>query len=223
MAGVEIGPAFCYRSRMAGPGKPGPAKRAKMACTVPDCSKPQIARGLCTAHYQRWKAHGEVYAGRPVQDIGGAARWLADHVGHQGDECLTWPYIRDARGYGQAPFEGRQTSVQFAMCSLAHGPRPSPEHQAAHSCGKGHEACANPRHLSWKTQTENMADQIEHGTRAHGERHGRHKLTAAQVEEIRRIGRSERQIDIAARFGVRRETVGKILRGEKWVPPRVAA
>lgn len=208
---------------MAGLGKPGPAAKPKATCAVAGCSGKQIARGLCPAHYQRLMAHGDVQADKPVQDTGGAARWLAEHVDYQGNECLTWPFQRGTRGYGLAPFEGRLTTVQFAMCTLAHGPRPTPHHQAAHSCGKGHEACGNPRHLSWKTQTENMADQLAHGTRAHGERHGRSKLTAEQVAEIRAIGRAERQIDIAGRYGVRRETVGKILRGEKWVGPRQAA
>jgi hypothetical protein len=50
------------------------------------------------------------------------------------------------------------------MCKLAHGPAPTPKHHAAHSCGKGHEACINPKHLRWATPRENAADAKLHGT-----------------------------------------------------------
>lgn len=50
------------------------------------------------------------------------------------------------------------------MCQKAHGDPPSPKHDAAHSCGRGHEGCVNPNHLSWKTKKQNQADRITHGT-----------------------------------------------------------
>lgn len=102
------------------------------------------------------------------------------------------------------------------MCILAHGPPPSENHQAAHSCGKGHEACVNPRHLYWATQVDNMKDQIVHGTRAYGMRHGRRKLTAEQVAEIRAYSGMARHEDIAQKFGVTRRTIGKIISGQRW-------
>jgi hypothetical protein len=50
------------------------------------------------------------------------------------------------------------------MCQLAHGDPPTPDHIAAHSCGRGHEGCVNPNHLSWKTYSENELDKRVHGT-----------------------------------------------------------
>lgn len=35
-------------------------------CSAPDCRRPTIARGLCEAHYTRWRRHGEVAATEPV-------------------------------------------------------------------------------------------------------------------------------------------------------------
>lgn len=31
----------------------------KPPCTFEGCARPQIARGLCTTHYQRWRRHGD--------------------------------------------------------------------------------------------------------------------------------------------------------------------
>lgn len=35
-------------------------------CTVPGCDRPSRDRHLCTAHYQRWRTHGDVDAARPI-------------------------------------------------------------------------------------------------------------------------------------------------------------
>jgi len=61
-----------------------------------------------------------------------------------------------------------------------------------------------------------MADQLEHGTRARGVTHGRRKLSPEQVKAIRAEAGRARHKDIAAKFGVERRTVGKIISGERW-------
>ena len=85
-------------------------------------------------------------------------------LAYDGNECQTWPYARSDRGYGQVYQDGRVEYVHRMVCEERHGPPPTPKHDAAHSCGKGHEGCVTKRHLSWKTHKENMADAIEHGT-----------------------------------------------------------
>ncbi len=49
-----------------------------------------------------------------------------------------------------------------------------------------------------------------------GERHPNVKLTAEQVDEIRAIGRSMKQRDLAKLYGVCKSTIGNIVRGEHW-------
>lgn len=202
---------------MAGKGRPGPAKAPPKPCSIEGCEGRQIARGLCAKHYQRQKAHGDpTVCLRNNETPNGAARdWLRDHVGHQGEECLTWPFAVNRRGYATVAFGGSKIASR-AICILAHGEPPTPDHQAAHSCGNGDQACMNPRHLRWATQHQNMADQIDHGTRAHGDSHGRRKLSSRDVEAIRHLGKTMLQKDVAAQFGISREQVGKILRGERW-------
>lgn len=56
---------------------------------------------------------------------------------------------------------------------------------ARHTCDN--TECIEPTHLIWGTQVENMQDMVERGRANHarGERHGKAKLTAQQVQEIR--------------------------------------
>lgn len=88
--------------------------------------------------------------------------WLLDHVGHQGNECLIWPFARHAdfgRGLLGSVTLGGQRWAHRLMCKMAHGAAPTPQHQAAHSCGNGHEGCVHPLHLSWKTNSQNQIER----------------------------------------------------------------
>lgn len=52
-----------------------------MLCSVPGCDREVLARGWCTAHYNRWKAHGDVHADiplRPPRGGGHAPRTLTE-------------------------------------------------------------------------------------------------------------------------------------------------
>jgi len=74
--------------------------------------------------------------------------------------------------------------------------------------------CVNKRHLDWKTPKENERDKIAHGTYQFGERNAMAKLTIQQVLKIRSAVGSHKEI--AERYGVGREAVGKIKRRERW-------
>jgi DNA-binding CsgD family transcriptional regulator len=110
-------------------------------------------------------------------------------------------------------------TVTRLVCAHFHGPPPTPFHQAAHSCNRGGFGCVAHGHLSWKTPSENAADQLIHGTRHHCFRGTPTvTLTEAQVREIRRLltktKMSYRQIGKQA--GVSRQTVGNIKHRKTW-------
>lgn len=86
-------------------------------------------------------------------------------VGYTGDDCLLWPFSKSNKGYGTINHDGRNLTVSRFLCAEVNGPPPTPDHVAAHSCGRGHTGCVNPRHLRWATRTENEADKIIHGTK----------------------------------------------------------
>lgn len=113
------------------------------------------------------------------------------------------------------PKIGRGPDGHVIVCTEAHGPRPTPGHEAAHSCGV--RRCVNPRHLRWATTAENHADKHAHGTDARGERNPAHRLTADQVVAIRsRLARGEHPKDLAAEHGVVPSTIQHIAAGTTW-------
>lgn len=201
---------------------------AKRICAVEGCEKPVLKRQWCSAHYHRWKRHGDPLAGRPAP-YGEPLRWMRERLTYADDGCLTWPFGRYSTGYGVLCGGGKERQAAHRwVCAQVNGPPPSPEHHAAHSCGKGHEGCVAPLRLRWATPAENVADAIQHGTLAalgyQGERHPRAKLTMADVTDIRRRLRGgERMYELAREFGVSHASVSSIKTGRTWPEPKVAA
>ncbi|MER9217889.1 hypothetical protein NKI48_02990 [Mesorhizobium sp. M0644] len=184
-------------------------------CKVDGCDKPRHGRGWCKAHYTRWERHGDPLSGRTPK--GEPERYLREVVlTYEGDECLPWPYGKSDDGYGRLTVEGRQRLVSRLVCEHKHGPTPTPEHEAAHSCGRGSEACCTKQHLSWKTRIENEADKLIHGTMIRGERHGLAKLTEPEVRQIIALKGKMLQREIAEQFGIGQPHVSTIHRKSAW-------
>lgn len=149
---------------------------------------------------------------------GDLAAWLEANKDHIGDKCLIWPFHRDAYGYAGAVTLGKvKIKAYRAACIWANGAPPTPRHEAAHSCGRGHEGCVDPRHLSWKTRKENVADRVLHGTSNNGERNGRAKLVVIDILLIKNaLSRGESCISIAKRHQVHPDSIRRIKRGATW-------
>lgn len=184
-------------------------------CAVDGCGKNVEKRDWCGTHYQRWRLHGDPLALKRVPN-GTCLRWLRDHVDHEGDDCLAWPFSRKETGYAQINYEGHPQHAHRLMCTLAHGPAPADNMDAAHTCGRGAEGCLNPKHLAWKTRSENMLDKGIHGTNPRGEDTSGSVLTEDLVLEI--VATADRMSEraLARRFGVHRSTINHILSGRNW-------
>lgn len=185
-----------------------------MVCSINGCNRKTNCRGWCEAHYTRWRRYGDPCGGRTA--LGEPLRFLLSEtaVACSSDDCLTWPYKRGSHGYGIVLIDGQRQYAHRIICEAAHGPAPSDRHEAAHSCGKGHEGCINPRHLRWATPKENCADTLIHGTHNRGERNGAAKLTEAAVRHIRQSGRNSREL--SEKYGVVPATVRAVRRGANW-------
>ena len=183
-------------------------------CSIDGCDKTHSALSLCKSHYSRWKKHGDPLGGRTFR--GEPERFYRETVlTYGGDTCLIWPFSRSV-GYGKINRDGKPAWVHRLVCQEIHGPPPTPKHQAAHSCGKGHEGCVTPAHISWKSQKENESDKLIHGTHNRGERHGLAKLTEEQVIEIRNLKGKFLQKRIAEQYGISQTTVSSIHLGKHW-------
>lgn len=138
--------------------------------------------------------------------------FLRAHVTYAGDDCVIWPlFIDPHRGYGVLGYLGNLYKAHRLMCELAHG-APSDGHEAAHSCGNGPAGCVNPRHLSWKTRTENQRDRVAHGTAGNGGSGRRRKLKPEQAAAVR--ASQEGNTVLAERYGVTRSAIRQIRLGK---------
>lgn len=188
----------------------------KSLCSIPECCKPRYSRIHCRNHHHRFRKYGDALAG-PTSN-GEPKKWLEDHVGYDGPECLIWPFARRDGEYGRLYEAGERTQVYAhrVMCELAHGPAPSDLHECAHSCGKGDQGCVSPKHLRWDTIAGNAADRVEHGTENRGERNGQAKLTSEDVRAVRRLLPLHSHPEIAEIYGVSRVAISNIATGKRW-------
>ena len=185
-------------------------------CTI--CGDKHCSRGWCRKHWQRWKKYGDPLAGgKPRPPTGGSLRWLEDvALKYKGDECLIWPFRRSGRGYASFTENGRSVYATRWICTKIYGHPPTDGHQAAHSCGKGHEGCVNPKHLRWATRIENDSDKDVHGTRIKGEAIPWSVLKKEQVQEIRQLRGRLSRAKIAERFGVSEGAISGIFCETTW-------
>lgn len=150
---------------------------------------------------------------KKIAPFGSSEKFLRDHVGFFSDDCLIWPYRTVPAGYGLAVIGGVQKRASRWMCILAHGEPKSHGLVAAHNCGN--PSCVNPRHLRWATDYENSQDTILHGRTPRGERSGRAKLTAKDVEDIRAAPPNLKIL--CEKYGVSKGCISKIRHGSRWV------
>lgn len=184
-------------------------------CSIDGCDMPVVARSWCRAHYKRWRRYGTPLGGGTA--LGEARQFLREAVlPYKDDDCLIWPFARRSNGYATMWDGATMGNVCRIVCEHVHGPAPTPKHEAAHSCGKGHEGCCNPRHLSWKTPSENQMDRVGHGTSNRGARNIANKLSESEVLQIRTLKGRVLQRDIAKMFGVSRSAVSAIHAGRTW-------
>jgi hypothetical protein len=139
------------------------------------------------------------------------------------DESGCWNWLgRLWNGYGRINVEGKTLRAHRYSWMLRNGREVPAGMVVCHSCDN--PKCVNPDHLFLGTPAENVMDCVSKGRhargdklahpRAKGEKNGNSRLTKEQASAIRFDGRPQRVI--AAQYGVCRETVGKIKRGELW-------
>ncbi len=180
-------------------------------CCIEGCERLVYVKkfNFCRAHYLRYWRHGSpfigaTFVGDPQKFIDTVAVTCTD------DECLIWPFGTNAYGYAM---KGGVYVARF-VCEKVHGSPPSRNYDCAHSCGKGHLGCVNPKHLSWKTRAENHADKVVHGTHRRGERSNLAKLSQEEVLEIK-YSKTNQRIT-AELYGIDQSTVSDIRRGKSW-------
>ena len=101
--------------------------------------------------------------------------------------CWEYTGSRNHKGYGAIGLGGKRggsTGAHRASWMVHHGAIPDGL-QVLHRCDN--PPCVNPDHLFVGTPADNMNDKVQKGRASgpRGESHPRHKLTSADVQEIR--------------------------------------
>lgn len=136
--------------------------------------------------------------------------------------CIEWTGTRNAQGYGSIDVAGRMVKATHAAIFLATGSWPPPGLLALHRCDN--PACVNSAHLFVGTHRDNAQDRDNKGRGVilrnpewcsqKGEVNPSAKLTQAQIDAIR--ASDEGRAILAARYGVRPETIWRIKTGRLW-------
>ena len=141
------------------------------------------------------------------------------------DGCWLWQGARSSRcnwgPYGVFNWmrdgKCRQERAHRFMWLVMHSELPKGLH-VCHRCDN--PLCVNPSHLFLGTDADNMADKVSKGRQAKGTDYkpsARRKLTEPDVSRIIALCRSGKaQREVAALFGVTRETVTYIMLGKTW-------
>lgn len=170
-------------------------------------------------------------AGNPF-DRATTERFLEKIVINADADCWLWIASVDSGGYGHFGIGNRLLKSHRVAYMMQYGVIPEGL-KALHHCDN--RRCCNPDHLFLGTQQENIADMVSKGRqrgapgdrnasrlyperRPRGESHSAAKLTAVQVDEIRRRysagGCSHYQL--AREYGVARSLIYAILKGQIW-------
>lgn len=196
-------------------------------CSIPGCDGGVEGRGWCSAHYNRWKRHGDPLAGQ-VRGLSTDERFWQKVLKRE-DSCWEWTASRLRDGYGHfwdGTYRRRDATgrlvprVTRAHCwSYERFVGPIPEGtEVCHSCDR--PWCVNPEHLFAGSHHVNMSDSAAKGRQGVNRRstNGRAKLTEEQVAEIRAkaTGRYGEISAFAREYGVGSGTMSKILKHQTW-------
>ena len=182
-------------------------------CIVEGCDRRQTvksARGMCPMHYRRSLAGASMTKPPGVRNGTTVVVFEELLLLPEMDECLLWPLGCTRQGYGKmVDADRRQVHVHVVVLERTVGPRPSPLHDACHSCRNRH--CMNRRHLRWDTRSANSRDRHRDGTVTQA------KLTADQVRLIRRrLVEGDRPTALAREFAVSYDTIYLIKVRKTW-------
>ena len=135
--------------------------------------------------------------------------------------CWEWQGALLDRGYGVFQISGRTVRAHRFAYMLSKGP-------IAHGLFVCHlcdnPRCVKPEHLFLGTPQENNQDMVLKGRARYigprnpprHEQHHKARLGELGVQRLRVVGDALPQIDLAAIFGVSKQTISAVLRREVW-------
>lgn len=179
-------------------------------CSMADCDRPSVAKGLCKMHHRRLCRTGSPFP-KPRDLEAALIQRFWRHVDKRGpDDCWLWTGAVNNKGYGQIRVGGKTVLAHRVSFAITNGSI-ADDIQVLHHCDT--PKCQNPVHLFSGDPAINSADKVKKGRQAKGETcHA--KLTNEAVMEIRAATGSQREI--AERFNLCQSTVSRIRNQKRW-------
>lgn len=134
---------------------------------------------------------------------------LLSKVEHHPNGCWLWTAAKGRRGYGLINWRGHMVPAHRASYAIFHGD--PGDQMVLHDCDT--PSCLNPAHLHLGDALMNARESVERERRYCGERRSK-RLRDEDVIEI--LASELPAAVLAKRFGVTRNIVNKIRRGESW-------
>lgn len=193
-------------------------------CSMSGCGRKHYGRGLCKTHYgQAWAKGEHVDHARALVKAGAT---LDERLRHHGwtvmkAGCWEWDGSKNSHGYGQLAAglpNSRPEIASRAAYAAWVGPIPDGS-LVCHRCDN--PPCINPAHLFLGTKADNNRDMAQKRRTANGEHKSSHKLSDAQVDEIRALYATGKfsQRELGVRFGVSQQFVGLLAKGQRRARP----
>jgi hypothetical protein len=137
-------------------------------------------------------------------------RFLSKFV-KQDSGCWIWKAVVRSDGYGQFRVGPKMVGAHRVSYELFKGAIPQGM-RVLHRCDN--PLCVNPEHLFLGTQADNVADMVQKGRKAKGQKTNRTNLTEDDIRAIRAaLGTN---VEIAKRYGVVPHTISRIRTGARW-------
>lgn len=187
------------------------------------CGKPALARGMCSASYQRWRTATPTIERIPFTPE--SRFWakvnrngpIPTHVPWLGN-CWVWTAATTHWGYGKLRANKQWHAAHRRSYEMQNGPIPA-GFLVLHRCDT--PACVRPSHLRIGTARDNTQDMRSKGRAADigapGMSNSHAKLTDERVIAIReRFEAGESVGALAAEHCVHRATVSAIINGRRW-------
>lgn len=181
-----------------------------MICSVYQCGRPVLARGLCSACY-KYQSRGlnphdpkrvRLYHAPRTATV----RERLEHVGwtETASGCWQWNGCKSSTGYGMF---GRHTLAHRAMYEVFKGPI-GPGRVVCHTCDN--RICVNPDHLWEGTQSENIQDMWDKGRKKRPIKLNPEQRRSIKERRISGAGGFHRAKDLAAEYDVAWQTIYKV-------------
>lgn len=185
-------------------------------CSVGECGKRAVGRGLCSAHYAKWQKYGDPLTVKQAQKHGLTLEERFWSSVKTGDGCWEWQAGRDPNGYGRIAVAAYPMLAHRLSWEIAHRVKLTPAQHVLHKCDN--PCCVRPSHLMLGDQAANMADKMSKGRHKYGtsmgEAHGCAKLADADIRAIR--SSAEAGVHLAKAYGVTPTTISDVRNRRIW-------